>query len=180
MTVTLILIWQVLCIFGKNAVVNVYGSRNSGKLYEQVAKLEVPGLARLFRYYAGWADKTHGLTFPTYGPYHVQTLHEPIGVTGQIIPWNFPLLLLAWKVGLTLACGNTVVSKSAEQTSLIALYAVKLFLEVDLPPGVFNVVSGYSPTAGAALASHMDVDKRNHEVEVKLWSKEKLCSEAKL
>ncbi|GJR84722.1 aldehyde dehydrogenase family 2 member B4, mitochondrial-like protein [Tanacetum coccineum] len=129
------------------------------KLYEQVAKLEVPGLARLFHYYAGWTDKIHGLTFLAYGPYHVQTLHEPIGVTGQIIPWNFPLLLLAWKVGLTLTCGNTVVSKSVEQTPLTALYAAKLFLKTGLPPGVFNVVLGYGPTVGAALASHIDVDK---------------------
>ncbi|CAI8609487.1 unnamed protein product [Vicia faba] len=87
------------------------------------------------------------------------TLHEPIGVAGQIIPWNFPLLMFAWKVGPALACGNTVVMKTAEQTPLSVLYTARLFLEAGLPPGVLNIVSGFGPTAGAALASHMDVDK---------------------
>nr|XP_043614853.1 benzaldehyde dehydrogenase, mitochondrial-like [Erigeron canadensis] len=132
---------------------------NNGKPYEQAAQGEVPMFARLFRYYAGWADKIHGMTVPADGPYHVQTLHEPIGVAGQIIPWNFPLLMFAWKVGPALACGNTIVLKTAEQTPLTALYAAKLLHEAGLPPGVLNIVSGYGPTAGAALASHMDVDK---------------------
>ncbi|KAL5987555.1 hypothetical protein ACLOJK_035303 [Asimina triloba] len=132
---------------------------DNGKPYEQAAAIEVPMLARLIRYYAGWADKIHGLTVPADGPYHVQTLHEPIGVAGQIIPWNFPLLMYAWKVGPALACGNTVVLKTAEQTPLSALYVSKLFHEAGLPVGVLNVISGFGPTAGAALASHMDVDK---------------------
>lgn len=132
---------------------------DNGKPYEQAAKIEVPMVARLFRYYAGWADKIHGLTVPADGPYHVQTLHEPIGVAGQIIPWNFPLLMFAWKVGPALACGNTIVLKTAEQTPLSALYVANLLHEAGLPPGVLNVISGYGPTAGAALCSHMDVDK---------------------
>lgn len=132
---------------------------NNGKLYEQAAKAEVPMFVRLFRYYAGWADKIHGLTVPADGDYHVQTLHEPIGVAGQIIPWNFPLLMFAWKVGPALACGNTIVLKTAEQTPLTALVVAKLLHEAGLPPGVLNIVSGYGPTAGAPLASHMDVDK---------------------
>ncbi|CAK9138632.1 unnamed protein product [Ilex paraguariensis] len=132
---------------------------DNGKPYEQAAKIKLPIIVRIFHYYAGWADKLHGLTVPADGPYHVQTLHEPIGVAGQIIPWNFPLAMFAWKVGPALACGNTVVLKSAEQTPLTALYAAKLFHEAGLPPGVLNIVSGYGPTAGAALASHMDVDK---------------------
>ncbi|KAL7161613.1 hypothetical protein ACSBR2_042143 [Camellia fascicularis] len=132
---------------------------NNGKPYEQAATAELPMLVRLFHYYAGWADKIHGLTCPADGPYHVQTLHEPIGVAGQIIPWNFPLLMFAWKVGPALACGNTIVLKTAEQTPLTALYVAKLFHEAGLPPGVLNIVSGFGPTAGAALASHMDVDK---------------------
>ncbi|XP_010552639.1 PREDICTED: aldehyde dehydrogenase family 2 member B7, mitochondrial [Tarenaya hassleriana] len=132
---------------------------DNGKPYEQSAKIEVPMLARLFRYYAGWADKIHGLTVPADGPHHVQTLHEPIGVAGQIIPWNFPLLMLAWKLGPALACGNTVVLKTAEQTPLSALYAGKLLHEAGLPPGVVNIISGFGPTAGAAIASHMDIDK---------------------
>ncbi|XP_059645677.1 benzaldehyde dehydrogenase, mitochondrial-like isoform X2 [Cornus florida] len=132
---------------------------NNGKLYEQAAKSEIPLVVRLFHYYAGWADKIHGLTVQADGPHHVQTLHEPIGVAGQIIPWNFPLVMFAWKVGPALACGNTIVLKTAEQTPLTALYVAKLFHEAGLPPGVLNIVSGYGPTAGAALASHMDVDK---------------------
>ncbi|RZC17117.1 Aldehyde dehydrogenase family 2 member B4, mitochondrial [Glycine soja] len=126
---------------------------NNGKPYEQWATSELPTFVRLFRYYA--ADKIHGLTVPADGNYHVETLHELIGVAGQIIPWNFPLLMFAWKVGPALACGNTVILKTAEQTPLTALYVAK----AGLPPGVLNVVSGYGPTAGAALASHMDVDK---------------------
>ncbi|XP_075657982.1 benzaldehyde dehydrogenase, mitochondrial-like [Castanea sativa] len=132
---------------------------DNGKPFEQAAKIEVPMLARLMRYYAGWADKIHGLTVPADGPYHVQTLHEPIGVAGQIIPWNFPLLMFGWKVGPALACGNTIVMKTAEQTPLSALLASKLLHEAGLPSGVLNVVSGFGPTAGAAIASHMDVDK---------------------
>lgn len=132
---------------------------DNGKPYEQAAAIEVPMLARLIRYYAGWADKIHGLTVPADGPYHVQTLHEPIGVAGQIIPWNFPLLMYAWKVGPALACGNTIVLKTAEQTPLSALYVSKLLYEAGLPAGVLNVISGFGPTAGAALAGHMDVDK---------------------
>lgn len=82
--------------------------------------------------YSGWADKIHGLTVPADGNYHVQTLHEPIGVAGQIIPWNFPLLMFAWKVGPALACGNAIVLKTAEQTPLTALYVAKLFQDVGL------------------------------------------------
>ncbi|KAH0648200.1 hypothetical protein KY285_033448 [Solanum tuberosum] len=132
---------------------------DSGKLYQQVATIEIPMIVRILRYYAGWADKIHGMTVPADGPYHVQTLHEPIGVVGQIIPWNFPLLMFAWKIGPALACGNTVVLKTAEQTPLSALYVSKLLQEAGLPEGVVNVISGFGPTAGAALCSHMDVDK---------------------
>ncbi|XP_020980063.1 aldehyde dehydrogenase family 2 member B7, mitochondrial isoform X1 [Arachis ipaensis] len=132
---------------------------DSGKPYEQAANVEIPMVVRVFRYYAGWADKIHGLTIPADGQHHVQTLHEPIGVTGQIVPWNFPLLIYSWKVAPALACGNTVVLKTAEQTPLSALYVSKLLLEVGLPPGVLNIISGFGPTAGAALCSHMNVDK---------------------
>jgi len=85
---------------------------------------------------AGWADKIHGLVVPADGPHHVQVLHEPIGVAGQIVPWNFPLLMFAWKVGPALACGNTLVLKTAEQTPLSALYISKLLHEV----GAINFV----------------------------------------
>ncbi|KAJ0037387.1 hypothetical protein Pint_23011 [Pistacia integerrima] len=125
----------------------------------RLPKLKYQWLCVFFRYYAGWADKIHGLTVPADGEHHVQILHEPFGVAGQIIPWNFPLLMFAWKVAPALACGNTIVLKTAEQTPLSALYAAKLFLEAGLPPGVLNIISGFGPTAGAALSSHMDVDK---------------------
>ncbi|XP_061990847.1 aldehyde dehydrogenase family 2 member B7, mitochondrial-like [Rosa rugosa] len=134
-------------------------SWDNGKTFEQSAKIEIPMLARFFRYYGGYADKIHGLTVPADGQYHVQTLHEPIGVAGQIIPWNFPLLMFAWKVAPALACGNTILLKTAEQTPLSALYAAQLLHEAGLPPGALNVVSGFGPTAGAAVASHMDIDK---------------------
>nr|POE46533.1 aldehyde dehydrogenase family 2 member b4, mitochondrial [Quercus suber] len=132
---------------------------DSGKPYEQVAKVEVPMVARQIRYYAGWVDKLHGLTVPADGPFHMQTLHEPICVVGSIIPWNFPLIMFCDKVGPALACGCTVVLKPAEQTPLTALFVSKLLYEAGLPPGALNVIPGYGPTAGAALASHMDVDK---------------------
>ncbi|XP_058112299.1 aldehyde dehydrogenase family 2 member B7, mitochondrial-like isoform X3 [Magnolia sinica] len=132
---------------------------DNGKPYAQAAEVEIPLLTRLIRYFAGWADKIHGLTVPADGPYHVQTLHEPIGVAGQIIPWNFPLLIYGWKIGPALACGNTIVLKTSEQTPLSALYVSNLSYEAGLPDGVLNVVSGRGPTVGAAIASHMDVDK---------------------
>uniref|UniRef100_A0A673L1T0 aldehyde dehydrogenase (NAD(+)) n=1 Tax=Sinocyclocheilus rhinocerous TaxID=307959 RepID=A0A673L1T0_9TELE len=111
------------------------------------------------RYYAGWADKWEGKTIPIDGDYFCYTRHEPIGVCGQIIPWNFPLLMQAWKLGPALATGNTVVMKVAEQTPLTALYVASLIKEVGFPAGVVNIVPGMGPTAGAAIASHMDVDK---------------------
>ncbi|RZC85587.1 hypothetical protein C5167_041770 [Papaver somniferum] len=134
-------------------------SWDTGKTYEQASQIELPMISRLIRYYAGWADKIHGLTVQADGPYQVQTLHEPIGVAGQIIPWNFPLLMFVWKVAPALATGNSIVLKTAEQTPLSSLYAAKLLHEAGLPEGVLNVISGFGPTAGAALASHMDVDK---------------------
>ncbi|CAN6253417.1 unnamed protein product [Urochloa humidicola] len=132
---------------------------DNGKTLAQSAGAEVPMLARCMRYYAGWADKIHGLVVPADGPHHVQVLHEPVGVAGQIIPWNFPLLMFAWKVGPALACGNSVVLKTAEQTPLSALYVASLLHEAGLPDGVLNVISGFGPTAGAALCNHMGVDK---------------------
>lgn len=132
---------------------------DSGKPYEQARFGELPSVSRQFRYYAGWADKIFGTTGPADGAHAVQTLHEPIGVVGQIIPWNFPIVMYSWKVAPALAAGNTVVLKTAEQTPLSAMLAGKLALEAGIPPGVLNIVSGYGPTAGAALAEHMDVDK---------------------
>uniref|UniRef100_A0A8C7HA22 aldehyde dehydrogenase (NAD(+)) n=1 Tax=Oncorhynchus kisutch TaxID=8019 RepID=A0A8C7HA22_ONCKI len=111
------------------------------------------------RYCAGWADKWEGKTIPIDGDFFCYTRHEPIGVCGQIIPWNFPLLMQAWKLGPALATGNTVVMKVAEQTPLTALYVASLIKEVGFPPGVVNILPGMGPSAGSAIASHMDVDK---------------------
>src|SRR5579883_391545 len=112
-----------------------------------------------YRYYAGWADKVQGKTIPINGPYFCYTRHEPVGVVGQIIPWNFPLLMQAWKLAPALATGNTVILKTAEQTPLSALRVGELIIEAGFPPGVVNILSGYGPTAGAAIAYHMDIDK---------------------
>jgi len=111
------------------------------------------------RYYAGWADKIHGKTIPIRGNYFCYTRHEPVGIVGQIIPWNFPLLMLCWKIGPALSTGNTIVLKTAEQTPLSALRFAELVQEAGFPEGVLNIISGFGPTAGAALSSHMDVDK---------------------
>ncbi|BBN20251.1 aldehyde dehydrogenase (NAD+) [Marchantia polymorpha subsp. ruderalis] len=134
-------------------------SIDSGKPYDQARYAEMPQVVRNFRYFAGWADKIHGHTIPSDSAHFAYTLHEPVGVCGQIIPWNFPLVMYAWKVAPALACGNTIVLKTAEQTPLSALLAGALALEAGIPPGVLNIVSGYGETAGAALSSHMDVDK---------------------
>lgn len=132
---------------------------DNGKPYTNSYMADVELSIRNLRYFAGWADKIHGKTIPTDGPHFAYTRHEPIGVCAQIIPWNFPLLMQAWKFGPALATGNTVVMKLAEQTPLTGLYVAKLVAEAGFPPGVVNVIPGYGPTAGAALASHMDVDK---------------------
>lgn len=120
---------------------------------------EIEFSADVFRYFAGWSDKVSGKTIPIDGDYITFTRHEPVGVCGQIIPWNYPVPMLAWKLGPALACGNTVVLKPAEQTPLTALYCAALFKEAGFPTGVVNVVPGYGPTAGAAIAEHMDIDK---------------------
>jgi len=134
-------------------------SLDNGKPIADAGAADLPLSIACYRYYAGWADKIYGQTIPFSPEFFCYTRHEPIGVVGQIIPWNFPLLMQAWKWGPALACGNTVVLKPAEQTPLTALRVAQLALDVGFPPGVINVVPGYGPTAGAALSGHMDVDK---------------------
>ncbi|HOR28211.1 MAG TPA: aldehyde dehydrogenase family protein [Candidatus Sumerlaeota bacterium] len=134
-------------------------SLDNGKPYEIAKAADLPLTIACYRYYAGWADKVHGKTIPIQGDYFCYTRHEPVGVVGQIIPWNFPLLMQAWKLAPALACGNTVVLKVAEQTPLSALRVGELIIEAGFPAGTVNIVPGYGPTAGAALARHMDVDK---------------------
>jgi len=124
-----------------------------------MAKVDISMCAGCLRYYGGWADKIEGKTVDTTPDTFNYIKKEPIGVCGQIIPWNFPLLMWAWKIGPAIAAGNTVVIKTAEQTPLGGLVAATLIKKAGFPPGVVNVISGFGKTAGAALASHMDVDK---------------------
>lgn len=124
-----------------------------------MAKGDVGAVVACIRYYAGWADKIEGKTIDIDPEMLTYTRREPIGVCGQIIPWNFPLLMLAWKIGPALATGNVIVMKTAEQTPLSALVFTQFIKEAGFPPGVFNLLSGFGKTAGAAIASHMDVDK---------------------
>src|SRR5579871_6288090 len=120
---------------------------------------DVPAAAETFRYYGGWCTKLYGETNPSDPSMFNFTLREPVGVCGQIIPWNFPLLMAAWKLAPALACGNTCVLKPAEQTPLTALRLGELLLEAGVPAGVVNIVPGFGPTAGGALVRHPMVDK---------------------
>ena len=148
---------------------------DNGKAFS-MAKVDVGLAAGCLRYYGGWADKIEGKVVDTNSDTFNYVKQEPvgmrwlsaafiiadscqIGVCAQIIPWNFPLLMWSWKIGPAVACGNTVVIKTAEQTPLSGLFAAKLVKEAGLPPGVINVLSGFGKIAGAALSAHMDVDK---------------------
>jgi aldehyde dehydrogenase (NAD+) len=131
---------------------------NSGKLIND-ARGDVRGVVDTLRYYAGWADKIEGRTVPVRGNFLSYTLRQPVGVVGQIIPWNFPLLMLAWKWGPALACGNTIVMKLAEQTPITGIRMGELALEAGFPAGVINILNGFGEKTGAALVAHPDVDK---------------------
>ena len=140
-------------------------SLDNGKPLAVARAADVPLAVDLFRYMAGWTTKIHGRTFPISVPYapgaqfHAYTQREPVGVVGQIIPWNFPLLMAAWKLGPALATGCTVVLKPAEQTPLSALRLGELIQQAGFPDGVVNIVTGLGETAGAALAGHPGIDK---------------------
>jgi phenylacetaldehyde dehydrogenase len=140
-------------------------SLDNGKPKLQAQFADVAIAAELFHYMAGWTTKLEGNTLTLSTPYapgamfHAYTLREPLGVVGQIIPWNFPLMMAAWKLAPALACGNTIVLKPAEQTPLSVLYLAELLTAAGLPPGVVNIVTGFGETAGAPLAAHRDVDK---------------------
>jgi aldehyde dehydrogenase (NAD+) len=131
---------------------------DNGKAFA-IAKGDVAMSADCLKYYGGWSDKIHGKVVETDDFSFRYTRHESIGVCGQIIPWNFPLLMWAWKIGPAVATGNVVVLKTAEQTPLSALVAAKLVVEAGFPPGVINIISGFGKIAGAAISSHMGVDK---------------------
>ena len=132
---------------------------DNGKPIRDSRAADLPLVIDCLRYYAGFADKIHGQTIPVRGEYFTYTRREPVGVAGQIIPWNFPLLMVAWKWGPALAAGCTVVMKPAEQTPLTCLRMARLAQKAGIPDGVINIVPGYGPTAGAALVKHPGVDK---------------------
>jgi acyl-CoA reductase-like NAD-dependent aldehyde dehydrogenase len=133
---------------------------DNGKPIKESRYVDVVQTVETFRYYAGWCTKLEGETLNVNGNFFTYTLREPIGVIGQIIPWNFPMLMAAWKLGPALACGNTLVLKPAEQTPLTALRLGEVAMEVGFPAGVINIITGFGPdSAGEAIANHMDIDK---------------------
>lgn len=132
---------------------------DNGKPIRETTAADIPLAIEHFRYYAGWATKIVGQTIPVQGEFFNYTRHEPVGVVGQIIPWNFPLLMAAWKLGAALATGCTVVLKPAEQTPLSALYLAQLTEEAGFPEGVINVIPGFGETAGTPLVKHPKVNK---------------------
>src|ERR1700726_1418025 len=133
-------------------------SLNCGKTITD-AQGDMQGVVNTLRYYAGWADKIEGKTVPVRGNFLSYTLRQPVGVVGQIIPWNFPLLMLAWKWGPALACGNTIIMKLAEQTPITGIKVAELALEAGFPDGVINVLNGMGETTGQAMVVHPGIDK---------------------
>ena len=132
---------------------------DNGKPINETTNADIPLAIEHMRYYAGWCTKIVGQTIPVNGNYFNYTKHEAVGVVGQIIPWNFPLLMAMWKMGAALATGCTIILKPAEQTPLSALYFAELVSEAGFPDGVINIVPGFGETAGAALVDHPEVDK---------------------
>jgi aldehyde dehydrogenase (NAD+) len=133
-------------------------SLDNGKPITETRYVDIPASAATLEYYGGWADKVEGTVIPVNG-FLNYTRREPVGVVGQIIPWNFPLLMFAWKIAPAIACGNTVVIKPAEQTPLSACKFGELCEEAGVPKGVINIIHGFGETAGAAMTAHPDIDK---------------------
>src|SRR4029079_5794875 len=132
---------------------------HNGKPIAESRNIEIPAAAECFEYYGGWSDKGMGETIPVKGNSLTYSLREPVGVVAAIVPWNFPLLLAAWKVAPALACGNTVILKPASQTPLTALALGEIAIEVGLPPGVLNLLTGPGSTLGQAIVEHPGIDK---------------------
>jgi acyl-CoA reductase-like NAD-dependent aldehyde dehydrogenase len=155
------LLWKLADLIERNAdELALLETLDNGKPIRYSRSIDVPQAADHFRYFAGWASKLEGNTIPVSIPnMFTYTLREPLGVVGQIIPWNFPLQMAAWKLAPALACGNTVILKPAEQTPLTALRLGELICEAGFPPGVVNIVPGFGNTAGASLVEHPEVDK---------------------
>jgi len=153
------LIFKLADLIEKNAEeLATLESLNCGKTITD-SRGDLVGVVNTLRYYAGWADKIEGKTVPVRGNFLSYTLRQPVGVVGQIIPWNFPLLMLAWKWGPALACGNTIVMKLAEQTPLTGMRVAELAQQAGFPDGVINVLNGLGETTGAAIVAHPDIDK---------------------
>merc|ERR1712137_72737 len=147
-------------LFEKDAdLIAAVEALDNGKAFSMAKNVDVPAAAGCLRYYGGWADKIEGKVVDTAPDSFNYIRKEPIGVCGQIIPWNFPILMWSWKIGPAIATGNTVVLKTAEQTPLSAYIACKLIQEAGFPPGVINVITGFGKIAGAAMSAHMDIDK---------------------
>jgi len=154
------LLWKLADLIEKNVKELVeLESLDNGKTTKDSASIDLPGVIGCLRYYAGWADKIHGKVMMDTPGFMNYTRHEPLGVVGQIIPWNFPLLMAAWKIGPAIACGNVIVMKSSEKTPLSLLALGDLIKEAGFPPGVINLLSGYGPTAGQAIAEHPEIRK---------------------
>ncbi|KAF4566214.1 hypothetical protein EYR40_001975 [Pleurotus pulmonarius] len=134
-------------------------SLNTGKIFNNSRRGDINSAIEVFRYYAGWADKIHGKVIETHEHALAYTRHEPYGVCGQIIPWNFPFSMLSWKVAPALATGNVVVLKPSEITPFTALRFADMLNEAGVPPGVVNIVTGLGPVAGQAISEHQKVDK---------------------
>jgi len=156
------LLWKLSDLIEKNLdELAEIESIDNGKPVAVARAADVPLAVDMFRYMAGWATKLTGSTIPISfpGEYLSYTVREPVGVVGQIIPWNFPLLMAAWKLAPALAAGCTIVLKAAEQTPMSALRLAELVAEAGFPKGVVNILAGYGESAGAALAAHEQVDK---------------------
>ncbi|CAF0970983.1 unnamed protein product [Rotaria sordida] len=132
---------------------------NNGKPFKDSYNVDIPHSIAVLRYYAGWPDKMNGKVLPISGDFFAYTRREPIGIVGQIIPWNFPLILLCWKIGPSVATGCTTVIKLDEHTPLTGLYTAKLIAEAGFPPGVINILSGDGPHCGGSIVRHPDVAK---------------------
>jgi aldehyde dehydrogenase (NAD+) len=154
------ILWKIGDLIDKyNEELGTLETLDNGKPVFESRQVDLPMVAEVFRYYAGWATKIHGETVPVRGPFLNYTLREPIGVVAAIVPWNFPLLLASWKVAPALAAGNTVVLKPAPWTSLTALRLAEICQEAGLPEGVLNVLTGSTRELGRALVRHPGVDK---------------------
>ncbi|MES2255441.1 MAG: aldehyde dehydrogenase family protein [Pseudomonadota bacterium] len=155
------LLWRIADLIEENAEqLAELEFLNNGKSKVQILAGDITGAAEVFRYFAGWSTKIYGRTMDLSRPtLHAYTLKEPVGVVGLIVPWNFPLLMAAWKLAPALAAGCACILKPAEETPLTALRLGELILEAGVSPGIVNVVTGYGHRAGAALAAHDDVNK---------------------